>query len=170
MQHITVNDSRHATDSPPKKRRIETTSETQVRPGPTPAAGCAGSHIQTEVANDHTVSVTADEDISEYEKHDVIYEMKDYTQHIFDPEPSLKREFTPHDAIQKSVNRHFTTSLSSHGRDITQNECGLPVIEDFVVPKVNQQILKKCSRTGILSRAIKGYLKYRILLSRQVGL
>ena len=64
----------------PKKRRVETTSETQVRPWPTPAAGCAGSHIQTVVANDDTVSVMADEDISDYEKHDVNYEMKDYTQ------------------------------------------------------------------------------------------
>ena len=35
-----------------------------------------------------------------------------------------------------------------------------PIIEDFVVPKVNPQslTLKKCSRTGILSRAIKGFL------------
>ena len=53
----------------------------------------------------------------------------------------MKREFTPHEAIQKFVSRHFTTSLSSHGRDVIQEECGLPIIEDFVVPKVNPQIL-----------------------------
>ena len=95
VQHITVNDSRHATESSPKKRRIETTSETQVRPGPTPAAGCAGSHIQIKVANDDTVSFMVDENIRNYEEHDINYEMKDYTQHIFDPEPNLKMEF-PH--------------------------------------------------------------------------
>ena len=43
VQHI----SRHPTDSPPKRRRIEMTSETQVRPRPTPAAGCAGSQMMT---------------------------------------------------------------------------------------------------------------------------
>ena len=57
VQPIAVNDSRHATVSPPKKKhRVETTSETQVRPRPTPAASCAGSHRQTEIANDDTVS------------------------------------------------------------------------------------------------------------------
>ena len=66
---------------------------------------------------------------------------KDYTQHIFDPEPNLKRGFTPHEAIQKFVSRHFTTSLSSHGRDVIQEECGFPIIKDFAVPKVNPQIL-----------------------------
>ena len=83
----------------------------------------------------------ADEDFSDQEEQNIGYETKDYTQHIFDLEPNLKREFTPHEAIQKFVSRHFTTSLSSHGRDVIQEECGLPIIEDFVVPKVNPQIL-----------------------------
>ena len=83
----------------------------------------------------------ADEDFSDQEEQNINYEIKDYTQHIFDPEPNLKREFTPHKAIQKFVSRHFTTSLSSHGRDVIQEECGLPIIEDFVVLKVNPQIL-----------------------------
>ena len=91
MKHNVISEQHNEEDSPPKKCRIETTSETQVRPGPTPAAGCAGSDIQTEVANDNTVSI-----ISDYEEHDVNYEMKDYRQHIFYPEPlNLKREFTP---------------------------------------------------------------------------
>ena len=34
VQHITIHDTRHATDSPLKKRRIEMTSEKQVRLGP----------------------------------------------------------------------------------------------------------------------------------------
>ena len=119
-----------------------------------------------------TVSVMADEDFSDQEEQNISYETKDYTQHIFDPEPNLKRKFTPHEAIQKFVSRHFTTYLSSHGRDVIQEECGLPIIKDFVVPKVNPQILnsEKCSRTGILSWVIKGYLKYRILPSLQGGL
>ena len=125
----------------PKKRRVETTSETQVRPRPTPVVGCAGSYIQTKVANDDTVSIMTDEDISDQEEHDINYEMKDYKQHIFYPEPNLKREFTPHEAIEKFVGRHFTTSLSSHGRNVIHEECGLPIIEDFVVPKVNPQIV-----------------------------
>ena len=83
----------------------------------------------------------ADEDFSDQEEQNISYETKDYTQHIFDPEPNLKREFTPHEAIQKFASRHFTTSLSSHGRDVIQEECGLPIIKDFVVPKVNPQIL-----------------------------
>ena len=116
------------------------TTETQVRSGPTPAVGCAESYIQTEDPNDDTVSVLVDEDFSDQEEQNINYETKDYTQHIFDPEPNLKREFTPHEAIQKFVSRHFTTSLSSHGRDVIQEECGLPIIEDFVVPKVNPQI------------------------------
>ena len=37
VHHITVNDSRHATVSPPKKRKVKTTTETQVRSRPTPA-------------------------------------------------------------------------------------------------------------------------------------
>ena len=141
VHHIVVNDSRHVTVSPPKKRKVETTTETQVRSRPTPAVGCAESHIQTEDPNDDTVSVLVDEDFSDQEEQNISYETKDYTQHIFDPEPNLKREFTPHEAIQKFVSRHFTTSLSSHGRDVIQEECGLPIIEDFVVPKVNPQIL-----------------------------
>ena len=141
VHHITVNDSRHVTVFPPKKRKVETTTETQVRSRPTPAVGCAESYIQTEDPNDDTVSVLADEDFSDQEEQNISYETKDYTQHIFDPEPNLKREFTPHEAIQKFVSRHFTTSLSSHGRDIIQEECGFPIIEDFVVPKVNPQIL-----------------------------
>ena len=95
VQHITVNDNRYATDTLPKTRRVETTTETQVRPRPTPSASCAELHIQTEVANDDTVSIMVDEDISDYEEHDVNYVMKDCTQHIFYPEPNLKREFTP---------------------------------------------------------------------------
>ena len=141
VHHITVNDSRHATVSPSKKRRVETTTETQVRSRPTPAVGCAGSYIQTEVPNDDIVSVMADEDFSDQEEQNINYEIKDYTQHIFDPEPNLKRLFTPHEVIQNCVSRHFTTSHSSHGRDVIQEECGLPIIEDFVVPKVNPQIL-----------------------------
>ena len=58
----------------------------------------------------------ADEDISDYEEHKVNYEMKDYMQHIFDPEPNLKKEFTPHKAIQTFVNRHFTTSFQPSKR------------------------------------------------------
>ena len=81
------------------------------------------------------------EDFSDQEEQNISYETKDYTQHIFDPEPNLKREFTPHEAIQKFVSRHFTTSLSSHRRDVIQEECGIPIIKDFVVPKVNPQIL-----------------------------
>ena len=141
VHHITVNDSRHVTVSPPKKRKVETTTETQVRSRPTPTVGCAESYIQTEGPNDDTVSVLVDEDFRDQEEQNINYETKDYTQHIFDPEPNLKREFTPHEAIQTFVSRHFTTSLSSHGRDIIQEECGLPIIEDFVVPKVNPQIL-----------------------------
>ena len=57
VQHITVNDSRHATVSTSKKRRVETNFETQVKPRPTPVVGCAGSYIQTKVENDDTVSV-----------------------------------------------------------------------------------------------------------------
>ena len=41
VQQIAVNDNRHATNSPPKKRRVETTPETQVRHRPTHAACCA---------------------------------------------------------------------------------------------------------------------------------
>ena len=141
VHHITVNDSRHVTASPPKKCKFETTTETQVMSRPTPAVGCAESYIQTEDPNHDTVSVLADEDFSDQEEQNISYETKDYTQHIFDPEPNLKREFTPHEAIQKFVSRHFTTSLSSHGRDVIEEECGLPIIEDFVVPKVNPQIL-----------------------------
>ena len=141
VQHITVNDSRHATVSPSKKCRVETTSETQVRPRPTPVVSCAGLCMQTKVANDDTVSIMVDEDISDQEGHDTNYEMKDYTQHIFYPEPNFKREFTPHEVIEKFVGRHFTTSLSSHGRSVIHEECGLPIIEDFVVPKVNPQIV-----------------------------
>ena len=98
-------------------------------------------YIQTEDPNDNTVSVLADKDFSDQEEQNISYETKDYTQQIFYPEPNLKREFTPHEAIQKFASRHFTTSLSSHGRDVIQEECGLPIVEDFVVPKVNPQIL-----------------------------
>ena len=87
------------------------------------------------------VSVMTDDEISDYEEHGVNYEMKEYTQHILDPGPNLKREFIPHEAIQKFVSRHFITSLFSNGRDVIQEECGLLVIEDFVVPKENLQIL-----------------------------
>ena len=73
----------------------------------------------------------ADEDFSDQEEQNISYETKDYKQHIFDPEPNLKREFTPHEAIQKFVNRHFTTSLSSHGRDVIQEECGLSYYRGF---------------------------------------
>ena len=139
--HITANDSRHVTVSPPKKRKNDTTTEAQVRSTPTPAVGCAESYIQTEDPNDDTVSVLVDEDFSDQEEQNISYETKDYTQHIFYPEPNLKREFTPHEAIQKFVSRHFTTSLSSHRGDFIQEECGLPIIEDFVVPKVNPEIL-----------------------------
>ena len=109
--------------------------------GPLPQLGCAVSYIQTEDPNDDTVSVMTDEDFSDQEEQNISYESKDYTQHIFDPEPNLKRKFTPHEAIQKFVSRHFTTYLSSHGRDVIQEECGLPMIKDFLVPKVNPQIL-----------------------------
>ena len=57
VQHITVNDSRHTTVSTSKKRKVETTSEYQVKPRPTPVVACAGSYIQTEVENDDTVSI-----------------------------------------------------------------------------------------------------------------
>ena len=73
-----------------------------------------------------------DED-SDHEEHDVNYEMKDYTQHIFDLEPNLEGEFTPH---ERSKNLLVDTSplfSPSHGRDIIQEEYGLQVIEDFVV-------------------------------------
>ena len=131
----------NVTVSPPKKRKVEMTTETLVRSRPTPAVGCAESYIQTEDPNDDTVPVLADEDFNDQEEQNISYETKDYTQHIFDPEPNLKREFTPHEAIQKFVSRHLATSLSSHGKDVIQEECGLPIIEDFVVPKVNPQIL-----------------------------
>ena len=73
----------------------------------------------------------ADEDFSDQEEQNISYETKDYTQHIFDPEPNLKREFTPHEAIQKFVSRHFTTSLSSHGRDVIPEECGFSYYRGF---------------------------------------
>ena len=119
VHHITINDSRHATVSPSKKRRVETTTETRVRSRPTPTVGCAESYIQIEDPNDDTVSVMAHEDFSDQEEQNISYEIKDYTQHHFDPDPNLKREFTPHEAVQKFVSRHFTTSLSSHGRHYT---------------------------------------------------
>ena len=131
----------HITVSPPKKRKVDTTTEAQVRSRPTPAVGCAELYIETEDPNDDTVSILADEDFSDQEEQNISYETKDYKQHTFYPEPNLKREFTPHEAIQKFVSRHFTTSLSSHGRDAIQEECGLPIVKDFVVPKVNPQIL-----------------------------
>ena len=84
-----------------------------------------------------TVSILADEDFSDQEEQNISYETKDYTQHIFDPEPNLKREFTPHEAIQKFASRHFTTSLSSHGRGVWP-----PYYRGFMVLKVNPQILK----------------------------
>ena len=68
VHHITVNDSRHVTVSPPKKRKVETTTETQVRSRPTPASGCGESYTQTEDPNDDTVSVLADEDFSDQEE------------------------------------------------------------------------------------------------------
>ena len=57
VHRITVNDSRHVTVSPPKKRKVDTTTEAQVRSRPTPAVGCAELYIQTEDPNDDTVSV-----------------------------------------------------------------------------------------------------------------
>ena len=82
VHHITVNDSRHATVSPSKKRSVETTTETQVRSRPTPTVDCAGWYIQTEVPNDDTVSIMADEDFCDQEEQNINYEIKDYTQHI----------------------------------------------------------------------------------------
>ena len=73
----------------------------------------------------------ADEDFSDQEEQNISYETRDYTQHIFDLEPNLKREFTPHEAIQKFVSRRFTTSLSSHGRDVIQEECGFSYHRGF---------------------------------------
>ena len=53
------------------------------------------------------------------------------THNIFLILNHLKREFTPHEAIQKFVSRHFTTSLSSHGRDVIQEECGFSYYRGF---------------------------------------
>ena len=53
------------------------------------------------------------------------------THNIFFILNHLKREFTPHEAIQKFVSRHFTTSLSSHGRDVIQEECGFSYYRGF---------------------------------------
>ena len=79
-------------------------------------------------------------------------------QNIFNPEPNFKREFTPHEATYKFVKSHFTTSCSGHARSVIQEECALPVIEDFMVLKMNLQvfsILRKFSKMGILLRVIK---------------
>ena len=82
VHHITVNDSRHVTVSPPKKRKVETTTETQIRFRPTPAVGCAESYIQTEDPNDDTVSVLADEDFSDQEEQTLVTKPR-ITHNIF---------------------------------------------------------------------------------------
>ena len=102
----------NVTVSPPKKRKVETTTETLVRSRPTPAVGYAESYIQTEDPNDDTVPVLADEDFNDQEKQNISYETKGYTQHIFDPEPNLKREFTPHMKQSKNLSADTWPPLS----------------------------------------------------------
>ena len=142
VHHITINDSRCVTVSPPKKRKVEMTTETQVRSRPTPAVGCAESYIQTEDLNDDTVSVLADEDFSDQEEQNISYQTKDYTQHIFDPEPNLKRGvYSPWSnpkICQQALHHRLSPVMEE---TLIQEECGLPIIEDFVVPKVNPQIV-----------------------------
>ena len=91
------------------------------------------------VSDDDRVSVMAGDEFDEAEEE--VQPPEDYSSRIFNPEPIDKDKWEPHEAIVSYVNRHFSKMFSNKATSVIKEEVGAQNIKNFVVPKINPQIL-----------------------------